>query len=93
MTISPHIVESIIFVNFDKKAEMDIQTAKLELVKLIIGIDNKSIIDKLLSALKSENNDFWLDLSESEKQEIQFGIDQLDSGHRVSLDDFLKKVS
>lgn len=72
---------------------MDIQTAKLELVKLIIGIDNKSIIYKLLSALKSENNDFWLDLSESEKQEIQFGIDQLDSGHRVSLDDFLKKVS
>tara|TARA_A100000171_G_C2124641_1_gene142784 strand:- start:1661 stop:1876 length:216 start_codon:yes stop_codon:yes gene_type:complete len=71
---------------------MDIQDTKLELIRLIITIENKSILSKLLSVLRSEN-DFWLELSESEKQEIQLGISQLDNGQRVSLDDFLKKVS
>jgi len=72
---------------------MDIQTSKLELVKLIINIDNEKLIDKLLKVLKSEKEDFWLELTAQEKEAIKIGIKQLDAGHRTSLDDFLKKVS
>ena len=72
---------------------MDIQTSKLELVKLIISIDNQKIIDKLINVLKSGEEDFWLELSEQERKEIELGIKQLDSGERNSFDDFLKKVS
>lgn len=72
---------------------MDIQSAKLELVKLIVNIDNPKIINKLIKVLKSEKEDFWLELTEKERQEIKLGISQLDSGQRISLDDFLKKVS
>jgi hypothetical protein len=72
---------------------MDIQASKLELVKLIVNIDNGKVIDKILSVLKSEQEDFWLELSEIEKEEIQIGIKQLDSGNRISIDDFLAKVS
>jgi len=72
---------------------MDIQAAKLELVKLIVNIDNGKVIDKILKLLKSEQEDFWLELSENEKEEIQIGIKQLDSGDRISIDDFLVKVS
>lgn len=72
---------------------MDIQASKLELVKLIVGTDNDQIIEKLLDILKSEEKDFWIALSESEKKEIELGIKQLDAGQRISLDDFLKKVS
>ena len=43
--------------------------------------------------LKSEQIDFWSKLSESEKEEIRLGIKQLDEGERISLDDFIKKVS
>jgi hypothetical protein len=72
---------------------MDIQATKLELVKLIVNIENGKVIDKLLRVLKSEKEDFWLELSEIEKEEIQIGIKQLDSGNRISIDDFLAKVS
>lgn len=72
---------------------MDIQTSKLELVKLIINIDNQKIIDKLITVLKSGEEDFWLELSEQERKEIELGIKQLDSGERISFDDFLQKVS
>lgn len=72
---------------------MDIQTSKLELVKLILSIDNHTVIEKMLNALKSHQEDFWLDLTSQEKQEIEIGLKQLDAGQRISLDDFLKKVS
>lgn len=72
---------------------MDLQSSKLELVKLIVNIDNKKIIDKLIKAIKSEERDFWSDLNPREKEEIRLGIKQLDSGQRISLDDFISKVS
>lgn len=72
---------------------MDLQASKLELVKLIVNIDNQKVIEKILKVLKSENEDFWLELTPQEKEEIRIGIKQLDAGHRTSLDEFLKKVS
>ncbi|GEM_PF-6145808 len=36
--------------------------------------------------------DFWLELSDPQKQEIRTGINQLDSGQRISLEDFLIKT-
>jgi hypothetical protein len=70
---------------------MNLQASKLELVKLIVNIDNQKIIDKLLTILRSGQEDFWFELSEKERQEINLGIHQLDSGQRISLNDFLKK--
>lgn len=72
---------------------MDIQTSKLELVKLIVNSDNEKLIEYLLKKVKSEQEDFWSDLSTSGKEEIRLGIKQLDEGKRISLDDFIKKVS
>jgi hypothetical protein len=72
---------------------MNIQASKLELVKLIVDTDNDRIITKLLEVLKSEEKDFWIALSESEKKEIELGIKQLDAGQRISLEDFQTKVS
>lgn len=72
---------------------MDLQASKLELVRLIMNIDNQNVINKLIKALKSKDEDFWLELTNEEKKEIELGIKQLDSGQRISLEDFLKKVS
>ena len=73
--------------------KMDIQTTKIELVKLILNIDNKRIVEKILNLIKSEQSDFWNELSRQEQKEIQLGIKQLDAGRRISFNDFLKKVS
>lgn len=72
---------------------MDLHASKLELVRLIMNIDNQNVINKLIKALKSKDEDFWLELTNEEKKEIELGIKQLDSGQRISLEDFLKKVS
>jgi len=72
---------------------MDIQASKLELFKMIYNIEDQNIIDNLIKIVKNSQKDFWLELSDSQKQEIKTSINQLDSGQRISLEDFLKKVS
>jgi hypothetical protein len=72
---------------------MDIQTSKLELVQLILNIENKQVIENLISVLNSKNQDFWKDLSPQQKNEIRLGIQQLDAGQRIRLEDFKSKVS
>jgi len=77
----------------NKKGILDLNTTKIELAKLILSIDKPSVIDKIVDLLKTESKDFWLDLSDVEKEGIQLGIEQLDAGQKVSLEEFLKKVS
>lgn len=72
---------------------MDIQTSKIELAKIILSIENTEFIEKIKNFISNEKRDFWDDLTSSEKAEIELGIKQLDSGKRVSYDDFLKKIS
>lgn len=72
---------------------MNIEASKLELVKLIVNIDNKEIIDKLIKAIKSDDDDFWTGLTTLEKDEIRMGLKQLEEGKRISLDEFLNKVT
>jgi hypothetical protein len=71
---------------------MDLQAAKLELVKLILNINNKSTIEKLFEVLKPENRDFWEELSNAEKAEIELGISQLNDGKRESLENVLANI-
>ena len=76
-----------------KIIDMDIQASKLELFKMIYNIEDQNIIDNLIKIVKNSQKNFWLELSDSQKQDIKTSINQLDSGQRISLEDFLKKVS
>ncbi|TVZ23157.1 hypothetical protein JM84_2075 [Dokdonia sp. Hel_I_63] len=72
---------------------MDIQSTKIELVKTILAIENSDFIQKVADFVNAEKVDFWNELTTSEQSEINEGINQLDSGKRVSFDSFLKKIS
>jgi len=72
---------------------MDIQSTKIELVKTILAIENIDFIKKVADFVNAEKIDFWNELTISEQNEIKEGINQLDSGKRVSLDSLLKKIS
>ena len=72
---------------------MDIQTSKIELAKMILSLENPAIVNKIISLIKSEQSDFYSELSDLEKKEIQIGIKQLDAGNKSSFDEFIKKVS
>jgi len=72
---------------------MDIQSKKIELIKTILAIENIDFIKKVADFVNAEKVDFWDELSVSEQNEIKKGINQLDSGKRISFDSFLKKIS
>lgn len=72
---------------------MDLQTAKIELTKLILSIENPMIIEKIKDLLVNETSDFWSEMTKEEKDELKLGIKQLNEGQRISFKDFLKKVS
>ncbi len=72
---------------------MDLQTSKVELAKMILNIENQTIIDRIMDILKSEKADFWLELTDNERKNIQLGIKQLENGEGIELNEFIKKVS
>lgn len=72
---------------------MNIQTSKIELVKMILNIENDKFIEKIINFIQKEKVDFWSELSLAEQKEIEKGIEQLKSGNKVEFNDFLKKIS
>jgi len=73
---------------------MNIQTTKIELVKMILNIENSELIKRVTDFIKeNEKSDIWDDLSLSEQQEIRHGIEDLDKGDRIEYKEFLKKIS
>ena len=73
---------------------MNIQTTKIELVKMILNIENYEFIQKVTDFIKkNEKTDFWNELSQTEQKEIKQGIEELDNGERIAYKDFLEKIS
>ena len=72
---------------------MDIQTSKIALVKMILNIENDKFIEKITEFIQKEKVDFWNELSLTEQEEIEKGIEELNKGKRVEFNDFLKKIS
>ncbi|MGB0888006.1 MAG: hypothetical protein ACPGSL_07790 [Vicingaceae bacterium] len=72
---------------------MDFETSKIELAKMVLNLESKYIVSKLTALIKSEQSDFLDSLSPQEKAEIHLGLNQLNTGEKISFDDFLKKVS
>ena len=67
---------------------MDIQTSKIELAKMILDLEDSKLIEKLRKLVIKEKKDFYDDFTEDQKLEIQYGIEQLDRGERISWEDF-----
>jgi hypothetical protein len=61
--------------------EMNLQATKLELIQWLSTIDNPSIIEKILAIRANEKEDWWDNLSASEKESINHGIEDADAGN------------
>lgn len=72
---------------------MDIQSSKIELVKIILNIEDDKFIKKITEFIQKEKADFWDELSIAQQEEIEKGITELNKGKRVEFNDFLKKIS
>lgn len=72
---------------------MDNKTLKIELTRLILETESTELLKKLLADLKSEKRDFWLDLSEDQKTEIEISRKQVRNGETEDWDSIIKRVS
>lgn len=72
---------------------MDIQSTKLQLLKTILENENVEFIQKVADFVNKEKSDFWDELNLAEQKEIKQGIEELESGKRISYEEFLKKIS
>ena len=80
---------------------MNTAELKNHLHKLIVETDDLDVLTKIQSyigQLKTTNNDWWDELSDSSKEDIEEGLQQADNGDLINhkearkrIDDFFKK--
>ena len=71
---------------------MDIQALKIEIVKQILDIESKDLLKRLLTTLKSEEKDFWLELTEEQKEEIVISRQQVKEGCTEDWESVYKRL-
>ena len=70
---------------------MNIQLEKLELIKLLAETNDESIITSIKNIFNSEKKDWWDELSEEQKFEIEDGESQIKRGEFILFEDLMKK--
>jgi hypothetical protein len=70
---------------------MNIQTVKIELMKMIIDTENPSILEKVLRVFQNEKQDFCTTLSLDEQNDILAGIQELERGEKYSYEETIQK--
>jgi predicted transcriptional regulator len=75
------------------KAIMNLQAKKLELVQLILNTEKPSVLAKVEAIFKKEKGaDWWDEISEAEKEEIEKGIAEADRGELIPHEEVMKEV-
>ncbi len=70
---------------------MDIQLEKLALIKMIADTEDVSIIAAIKDFFTIEKKDFWEDLSEEQRFDIEESDKQIDRGEFVSYEVVMSK--
>ncbi|TDE01094.1 hypothetical protein [Flavobacterium sandaracinum] len=64
---------------------MDIQSEKLELIKLVLETHDIAVIEAIKNIFKAQKKDVWSDLSPEQQEEIDLGILEANRGDQVDL--------
>ncbi|MFV8336367.1 hypothetical protein ACNQF7_09810 [Flavobacterium sp. RSP29] len=64
---------------------MDIQSEKLELIKMLLETDDKTIIEAIKNIFKTQKKDIWKELSPEQQEEIDLEILEANRGDQVDL--------
>ena len=59
---------------------LNILNQKLELIQWLSTIEDSSIIDKIMILRKKESKDWWNTISEAEKESIELGLKDVETG-------------
>ena len=70
---------------------MDIQLEKLNLIKWLTDVDEPSVIERFIALKNQQQGDWWNDISEDERMEIDEGLAQADRGEVLSHEEVMAK--
>lgn len=62
------------------KIETNLDSKKLELIQWLSSIEDSSLIEKIMDLKKNDSKDWWNSASEAEKEAIETGIQEANSG-------------
>jgi len=63
---------------------MDIQAQKLDLINWLVNLKDEIIINKLYSIKQNNVKDWYIDLSNSQKEAIDKGLTDIKNGNIIS---------
>lgn len=69
---------------------MNIQDKKIELIQWLSTLNDESVIEKILELRDTEKTDWWEGISAKEKESIEQGIKDADSGKLTSQSEIRK---
>jgi predicted transcriptional regulator len=70
---------------------MDIQAEKLSLIKWITDVYEPSVIKQFIALKKEQEKDWWDEIDNEEKAEIEEGLAQADRGELLSHEEVMAK--
>ncbi len=70
---------------------MDIQIEKLNLIKWLTDVQEPSVIERFIALKNDQQGDWWEQISEDEKSEIEEGLAQADKGEVFSHEEVMSK--
>jgi hypothetical protein len=70
---------------------MNIQLEKLELIKMLLETNDESVINSIKTIFKSEKKDWWEELSEEQRFEIEEAEKEIEKGEYVNFEEFIQK--
>jgi hypothetical protein len=59
---------------------MDLQSEKIELVKLLLETESREVINEIKAVFKKQGNDFYDELPQHIKDDIDAGIKDIEEG-------------
>lgn len=70
---------------------MNIELEKLELIKMLVETNDSSIISSIKKIFKAEKKDFWDELSEEQKFEIEESDREIERGEFFLYEEVMAK--
>ncbi len=74
-----------------KELVMNIETTKLELMKLLLNTQKESVLEKIKDIFQKESSqDWWEEMNEEEQQDIEVGLKEAQNDRVKSHQDVMK---
>lgn len=64
--------------------DVSLENKKIELIQWLSTLEDKSLIDQLMKLREKEKKEWWNEISTSEKESIEKGIQDADNGKLTS---------